>query len=101
MVALYLDDIRYSGTMRKFEQTIQAVFKIKTTHMAKECIGRGIETEPEHIKLHHRHHIESALKKFSMQQANPVSTQTFGAHPDNTGVSADLDDNYTRAWWEC
>lgn len=94
IVAVYVDDlIVLSDTeqaMATLKQDLASRFKMKDLGKLHYCLGINIEQDGKTIKLHQKHYILQMLKRFGMENANPVST------PADANVNLVKDDGVSK-----
>ena len=94
IVAVYVDDlIVLSDTeqaMTTVKQDLASRFKMKDLGKLHYCLGINIDQDKKTIKLHQQHYILQILKRFGMENSNPVST------PADVNVKLVKDDGISK-----
>jgi len=89
LVLVYVDDILFASEDSKWtEKTIRKLsneIQIKNLDKARNCLGMEIDQTQDRIKLSQSGYIMNILKRFDIEQANPVSTP---AEPNGQLVGA-------------
>jgi len=92
IIAVYVDDINMVGTREvceRAEEILTSRFEMKILGKTAFCLGIQIEhTRDGGVFMHQSTYIQSMLKRFDMDKANPLSTPMVGR-------SKTQDDPYT------
>lgn len=96
VVAVYVDDlILVSDTeeeMQKVKNDLAAQFKMKDMGQLHYCLGINIEQKKNGVLLmHQRRYILDLLKRYSLMDANPVST------PADVNVKLEKEDGFSNS----
>ena len=77
IIAVYVDDLNIIGTNKEILEVIELLkkeFEMKDLGKTKYCLGLQIEHMPNGILVHQSNYTERVLKRFNMDNANPLST---------------------------
>ncbi|KAJ3655892.1 hypothetical protein Zmor_015000 [Zophobas morio] len=78
MVDIYVDDIltmsRDSNRIKQFREKLCKEFEVKKLGNVGYCLGVEFEVEKSKITMHQRGCILDLLKRFGMENCNPIST---------------------------
>ncbi|KAJ3646209.1 hypothetical protein Zmor_023804 [Zophobas morio] len=78
MVVIYVDDIlimpRDSNRIKQFREKLCKEFEVKKLGNVGYCLGVEFEVEKSKITMHQRRYILDLLKRFGMENCNPIST---------------------------
>ena len=78
ILVVYVDDILYVSKSEKRLEEIKSglstAFEIKDLGLASSCLGIQIEQKEGEIRLSQKSYVRNVLKKFNMNESNPVNT---------------------------
>lgn len=78
ILVIYVDDILYISKNKQKLNDIKTglakVFEVKDLGLARHCLGVEINQENGEIELSQQRYIKDLLKKFNMEESNPVNT---------------------------
>lgn len=80
VIIIYVDDLLIASTdlsnINKIKNLLQQKFKMKDLGNVKDILGIHVEREGDtgNIKISQKRYIQDVLKRFDMEQCNPLST---------------------------
>ena len=77
IIAVYVDDLKIIGANREILEVIEFMkkeFERKDLGKIKYCLGLQIKHMPNRILVHQSNYTKIVLKRFNIDNANPLST---------------------------